>query len=283
MRFMGDAYLQMGQFETAFQCFEEMARTAFEHGHLQDAVGSLSKESFELVRHGDLAEAYRIRQQCIDIIETIGPEYQVGWNYWEMGELLRVMGRFEEAAGWYEKARKPFEAFPDDVWKIFYFRGFGDIALSNGDFSAASGYFRQSMELALNTRHEWAVAYALNGLGRSELGLQNLTAARQHFLKALQYAFETGDRGILLVTLQGYAELLYQEAELEMAARFGSLVNSHYDTWRETRNLASSLLDSLQNAMPAAAFEQAQKTGQALDLEETVGGLIGWQKPPIKA
>ena len=243
LRLMGDAYLQMGQFETAFQCFEEMARTAFEHGHLQDAVGSLSKESFELVRHGDLAEAYRIRQQCIDIIETIGPEYQVGWNYWEMGEVLRVMGRFEEARLWYEKARKPFEAFPDNVWKAFYFRGLGDIALASGDFGTASQYFLQSMELARNTWHEWATAYALNGLGRSELGLKDVPAARQHFLKALQYAFETGDRGILLATLAGYAELLCQEGELDMAAQLGSLVNSHFATWRETRKLVSGLLD----------------------------------------
>ncbi len=64
-----------------------------------------------MVRYGDLAEAKRIRQQCIELIENIGPDYQVGWNYWEMGEVLRVMGRLDEAAGWYERARKPFEIF----------------------------------------------------------------------------------------------------------------------------------------------------------------------------
>src|SRR5512141_1672337 len=102
-----------------------------------------------------------------------------------MEEILRVMGRYEEAAAWYEKARKPFEAFPDNVWKTFYFRGFGDIALANGDFSAASHCFLQSKDLAMATRHKWAVAYALHGLGRSELGLENFIAARQHFLEAL--------------------------------------------------------------------------------------------------
>jgi hypothetical protein len=35
--------------------------------------------------------------------------------------------------------------------------------------------------------------------------------------------------------------------------------------------------------MTSTDFERAQKFGQAMDLEETVGGLIGWQKPPIKA
>ena len=127
IRLMGDAYLQMGQFEAAFQCFERIARICFEHGHVQDAVGALSKESFEMVRYGDLEEARRIRQQCIDAIEVIGPEYQIGWNYWEMGEILRVMGHFDEAAEWYEKSRKPFEAFHN---RYRYGRSFSSAGLA---------------------------------------------------------------------------------------------------------------------------------------------------------
>jgi tetratricopeptide (TPR) repeat protein len=276
IRLMGDAYLQMGQFEAAFKCFERIARICFEHGHLQDAVGGLSKESFEMVRYGDLEEARRIRQQCVDTIETIGPEYQVGWNYWELGEVLRVMGRFE-------KARKAFEAFStDNVWRTFYFRGLGDLALTGGDFGAASRHFLQSMELAQETRHEWAVAYALCGQGRCELGLGKLRESREHFLEALQYAFEAGDKGINLVTLAGYAGLLCQEGELEMAVKLGSLVSSHYATWNEIRTMVSGLLLSLKNMLAAPDFEQAHKSGQALDLHTTVGNLINWQKPPTK-
>jgi tetratricopeptide (TPR) repeat protein len=280
IRQMGDAYLQMGQFEAAFQCFERIARACFQQGHVQDAVGALSKESFEMVRYGDLEEARRIRQQCIDAIEVIGPEYQIGWNYWEMGEILRVMGHFDEAAGWYEKSRKPFESFTTDtVWKIFFFRGFGDIALARGDCGTAFQHFLKSMELAQEARHEWATTYALNGLGRCDLGLGKLQEAREHFLSALQYAFETGDKGISLATLLGYAELLCQEGVLETAARLGSLVSSHYATWSETRMMVSGLLSSLQNRMISADFQQAQKNGQEMDLQTTVGDLIGWQKP----
>jgi predicted ATPase/DNA-binding SARP family transcriptional activator len=280
IRQMGDAYLQMGQYEAAFNSFEQIARICFEHGHAQDAVGALSKESFEMVRYGDLEQARRIRQQCIEAIEVIGPEYQVGWNYWEMGEILRVMGRFDEAARWYEKARTHFEAFADDkVWKIFDFRGFGDLALARGHFGAASGHFKQSKELAQETRHEWAAAYALCGLGRCELGLGKLQEAREHLMESLQYGFQTGDRGILLATLAGYVKLMCQEGKLEMAARLGSLVSRHYATWNETRTMISDLLTSLKNTMAAPDFEQAQINAQTMDLRTTVGNLIGWQKP----
>jgi predicted ATPase/DNA-binding SARP family transcriptional activator len=281
IRLIGDAYLQMGNFENAFQCFDQIARISFAHGHAQQAVGALSKESFEMVRYGDLAEARRLRQQCIEIIESSGPPYQVGWNYWEMGEILRVMGTLDQAAEWYERSREAFEAtFPDDVWKVFYYRGLGDIALARGDFLSAVQQFLQSAELARATRHAWATAYALNGLGRAELGLKNSGAARQHFLEALQYAFKIGDHGIALVALAGYAELLGQEGDPAMAVQIGSLVSSHYAAWRETRDAVTKLLSAMEKKMTASEFEQAQKNGQAVDLQETVGNLIAWQEPP---
>lgn len=279
IRLIGDAYLHMGRFEAAFQSFDQIARISIEHGHAQQAVGALSKESFEMVRYGDLAEARRIRQQCIEIIESAGPAYQIGWNYWEMGEVLRVMGRLEEAAEWYERARRPFETYTEDsVWRIFYFRGFGDIALARGDFATAIGYFTQSVELARHTRHDWAAVYALNGLGRSELGLNNIGTARRHFLQALEHALKTGDHGITLVALAGCAELLCQEGRSEEAVRLASLVNSHYAAWRETKDLTSALLSSLKGTMTAAEFNQAQNKGEAMGLQETLTGLIAWQK-----
>jgi predicted ATPase/DNA-binding SARP family transcriptional activator/TPR repeat protein len=279
IRMIGDAYLHMGQFEAAFQSFDYIARISLEHGHIQQAVGALSKESFEMVRYGDLAEARRLRQQCIEMIESTGDAYQTGWNYWEMGEILRVMHNLEEAAEWYERAHKPFEAYTtDEVWKIFYYRGFGDLALMHADFINASRNFTQSMELAQNTRHDWALVYALNGLGRSELGQKNILAARQHLLEAIQYAIKIADHGITLVAIAGYAELLYHEGSSELAVQLCSLVNSHYATWRETKDLISNLLSSLKKSMTATEFKQAQKKGKAMDLLETAGHLITMPK-----
>jgi predicted ATPase/DNA-binding SARP family transcriptional activator len=278
IRFIGDAYLQMGQFEAAFQSFDQIARISIEHGHVQQAVGALSKESFEMVRYGDLEEARRLREQCIEMIESTGPAYQVGWNYWEMGEILRVMGRLDAAAEWYERSRMPFETYADDVWKIFYARGFGDIALARGDFRTARQYFSQSLELARNTRHDWAMVYALTGLGRSELGLKSIAAVRQSFGEAFQLAFKIMEPGITMFALAGYTELLRQEGKLESAIQVASLVNNHYAAWRETRDVASALLTSLKKSITTTRFKEAQKKGQARDLQETMAALLAGQK-----
>jgi hypothetical protein len=123
------------------------------------------------------------------------------------------------------------------------------------------------------------MAYALNGLGKSELGLKNIGQARQHFMEALQYAFKTGDHGICLVALAGYAELLNLEGELDAAVQLASLADSHYAIWRETRDSISGLLAALKKTLTAAEFKRAQKNGQAMDLQNAVGSLIAWQNP----
>jgi predicted negative regulator of RcsB-dependent stress response len=171
----------------------------------------------------------------------------------------------------------PFETYEDDVWKVFYARGFGDIALARADFHTARQYFSQSLELARNTRHEWAMVYALTGLGRSELGLKNIAAVGQYFREALQLAFKIMDPGITMVALAGYAELLRQEGKPESAIQVASLVSGHYAAWRETRDAASALLTALKKSVNTARFKQAQKKGQARDLQETVAALIAGQ------
>jgi hypothetical protein len=108
-------------------------------------------------------------------------------------------------------------------------------------------------------------------------------SAQTQILNALQYAFKTGDRGIVLVVLTGYTQFLYEKRELERAVQLGSLVESHYATWRETRDQAADLLAALKKSMTAEEFEEARRKGHALDLWETVGNLIAWQKPLEKS
>ncbi|HSK67427.1 MAG TPA: BTAD domain-containing putative transcriptional regulator, partial [Anaerolineales bacterium] len=108
-----DVYIQLGEFQKAFDCCKDMFQVYLAHGLRENAVTILSKESFEKVRYGDIEDALRLRQQCIDLLQESGPEYQFGWNYWEMGEALRVLGRLEEASDWYERSRQVFEKYND--------------------------------------------------------------------------------------------------------------------------------------------------------------------------
>jgi predicted ATPase/DNA-binding SARP family transcriptional activator len=270
---MADVYLQLGSFQEAFDCYQEIAQNYFEHNLREHAVSALSKESFEKVRYGDMAEALQLRQQCLDLLVAGGPEYQVAWNSWEMGELMRVLGRPEDAREWYERSHKIFENYNDEAGESFYFRGLGDIALKAGDYKAALAAFSKSAKLAEDSKHTWTIIYALTGLGRSAMGLDDRTAAQKHLEQAASLTIRARDKGIALVVTGAFAALLASKGKSIHAVELAALVQSHFASWQETKKQASSLLESERASLPKSKFNQAVERGCSLDVWVTIRSL----------
>jgi predicted ATPase/DNA-binding SARP family transcriptional activator len=271
---LSNAYMQLGDFPQAFRGFEDIANTHIKHGLRHLAVNALSKESFEMVRYGSIDEALQIRQRCLDIIYDTGPAYQLAWNSWEMGEIMRVMGKLEQASEWYTKSYRIFDEEQDNVGRSYYFRGIADIALERRDFMSARENFSTCVQLARTVNHLWMIAYSLTGLTRAELGLHIIPAAKKHILDALRFAARTLDKGIALVALAGYAEVCQQLEKHDKAVELASVVNEHFASWHETRKHAAALLDSVRKQMPADKYLQHRNKGCTLDLWTCVTSSI---------
>lgn len=269
-----DAYLQVGDFQKAYESCAEMAESYLQHGLRHFAVGVFSKESLEKSRHGDLADAMQIRQRCIDMIHESGPEYQFAWNYWEMGELVRLSGDLAGASNWFERAGPIFEREHDHVGISFYHRGMGDIALAQRDLKAARRYFTESVRHSRASNHTWMIAYAVNGLGRAELALGDDAAAEKHILEALRLAVKSADQGIILVVLAAYAALLYRKQNTEEAAQLASLVSGHILTWHETRKQATDLLAAWKPTSSNKKSANAEKRANSIDVWKLAKDLI---------
>ncbi len=271
---ISELYLQLGLFQQSFDSLRQVANTFLEHGLIQRAVGALSKESFEKVRYGELSDALNIRQRCLSMLEETGLEYQFAWNYWEMGEIIRVSGNLNEASMWFERSRPIFENFADRIGSSFYYRGIGDVALARKDYQLAQEHFAKSAELARAAKHTWMLIYALNGLGKTQVALQNLDLAEWHFEEALELSSRMKDKGIALVVVTGVAELFTSLGQTQDAIELGSMVENHFAGWRETKFQMSALLASLKKSTTAENYRQTQKRGRSLDLWETVDRLV---------
>jgi predicted ATPase/DNA-binding SARP family transcriptional activator len=239
---MGDAYLQLGEFDQAFAHYRDMVEAYARMGRKRLVADTLSKASFEAVRYGDLAYARQSREQALALAQEIGDLFNEGWSSWEMGELLRAGGDLVGAREWYEKAQLLFRRFEDRTGYTFYHRGLGDIALARGNFVEAQQQFQASLRQAQATENDWALAYAWYGMGRASLGLDHVEMARHHFLEALQRARASGDRGITLLVLSGIVALLLAGGEGERAVELGTFVAEQPLTWRETRARTQALL-----------------------------------------
>jgi predicted ATPase/DNA-binding SARP family transcriptional activator len=281
---LSDACLQVGDFPKAFDGYREIAETYREHGLRIQQVSALSKESYEKARYGNIEEALQIRRTCLDIILETGPTYQIAWNYWEMGELLRLMGDSEAALEWYTRAYQIFDREQDNIGRSYYFRGMGDIALGKKDYEAARHHFSTSVDLAKSANHTWMICYALSKLARAQVELKDARSAQRNFRSAFQSGLKTLDKGIMLVAVVEYAEFCSKLGRHVTAVELCSLVNNHFASWRETRKQAATLLDSIKKALPREPFNQAKKHGRSLDVWETLVSLIKKNsKPPARS
>lgn len=271
---LSDANVQVGEFKKAFEGYREVAEIYRERGNSSQQVSALSKESYLKARHGEIEEALQIRRTCMEITLEIGNTHQCAWDYWEMGELLRVRGDAEAAAEWYVRAAPIFEKEQDHLGRSYSFRALGDLALGKEDYRSARGHFSTCVELAKSVNHTWMICYALSKLARAQVELQDVRSARRNLRSAFQYGMKTLDQGIMLVAVVEYAEFCRKLGRNERAAELGSLVNDHFASWHETRAHASRLLDSLRRQMPAGKYAQYRKKGRNLDLWTSVKSSI---------
>jgi len=271
---IGDAYLQLGQFDTAFACFHEISRVNLDHGYIQQAVGALSKESFEKARYGNLEDAINIRKRCLDLIQDTGPEYQLGWNCWEMGELQRLAGNLVESRQWFDRSHEIFKKYQDNVGLSFYWRGIGDLTLQNKDHETARQHFDKCEQFAHDAHHNWMVAYALDGLGKVKLDSNDVRAAEKYFAEAMKYARIVHDAGITSAILTNISKLYFQKKSHQKAVELGAFILQNFASWNETKSKAESLLAELKRSILPREFNELQKKGQSLDLWITVDQII---------
>ena len=271
---IGDAYLQLGQFETAFVCFQEISRVNLDHGFIQQAVGALSKESFEKARYGSLEDAINIRKRCIDFIQETGPDYQLAWSLWEMGELMRLAGNIDEARQRLESALEIFKKYQDNVGLSFYWRAVGDLAVQEKDFDSARQYFEKCEQFAHAARHNWMVAYSLKSLGVVDLEENNTKAAKTSFVEALRLARKVHDPGITHAILANISKLYVHENNHQRAVELGAFILNHFASWNETKAHANTLLAEIKHDMLPREFNELKKKSQGLDLWNSVDEII---------
>jgi predicted ATPase/DNA-binding SARP family transcriptional activator len=250
---IGDAQLALGEFARAFRCYQEVRQFYEQRGDKRLAAYRMSKESFEMVRYGDLEGAIRLREKALGITRALRDEYGEAWNTWEMGDAYRVMGDFSTARHWFEQAHNIFQKVHEPLSIIFYHRGMGDLALAEGDYATAQTQFQSSFRRAVELDHNWMMSYALSGLSRAEIGLGEYSLAEAHLSEALAAAVKIGQIGVLLLALSAMAELYAASGKIKQALELADMVKNHYASWKEVKARAAALLAALpQPAHPPA-------------------------------
>lgn len=165
---MGDGYLELGDYDRAFEAFDTM-------GRLTPGPPAYARIAYALELKGDLPGAIEYMRRAADGI-TPNDEESQAWHFTQIGLLQLQQGRLGDAKREFERAEATFPGHPlaiDGIARIKIVEGdlagarqlyqeqlakvptpdlaavVGDLMLATGDPSSAERYYRMSEQIEL--------------------------------------------------------------------------------------------------------------------------------------
>ncbi len=126
---IGDAHLELGEYEAAFAAFDAMMRK-------RPSAAAYGRTAYARELQGDLAGALRLMQMALDATSAHDPESQA-WHHAQLGDLRFQLGHLADAEREYRHAAFTFADHP------LALAGLARVDAARGDLAAAlSGYAR---------------------------------------------------------------------------------------------------------------------------------------------
>jgi predicted ATPase len=270
---LAQIHLSQGNLEQACHAYQEQRRIYEKAGNRRLIGINLSWESMATSRYGALEHALETRKRSLEIAQEENSLNDLSWALWEMGELYRLMGNFEQAKIWYQKSLPYFEKIQDNNGIGFYFRGLGDIALELKQWEEAYQQFQKSIH-ALTYEHRawstWSLAYVQAGLGRALIGLGKFPEAREVLQKAIHNTQEYNSWDLIFVPLVGFARLFVALGEPQRAIELAEFIFSDPLSWNETKNQAREVLEEASRNLPENVAQAALRRSQAMTMDKAV-------------
>ncbi len=133
---IGDAHLELGEYDDAFAAFDAMMRK-------RPSAAAYGRASYARELQGDLAGALRLMQMALDATSGHDPESQA-WHHAQLGELHFQLGHFGDAEREFRHALFTFADHPLAV------AGLARLDAARGDLAAAlAGYMKLEAAAAM--------------------------------------------------------------------------------------------------------------------------------------
>jgi tetratricopeptide (TPR) repeat protein len=128
---MGDALIELGRYEEAFDAFDRMAE-------LKPNVASYARVSYARELLGDVDGAIYSMELAVDAAR--GTREPSAWTLVQLGKLYFSSGRFDEARGWYDRA---LQIFPGYVYGL---EALAHVEAASGDLPAAIAHAKRAVD-----------------------------------------------------------------------------------------------------------------------------------------
>jgi len=232
-------------------------------------LGELLCSQAEYQRAGQMAD------ECLRLSEKLGS--RTGSMH-----ALRVVADVAAAMGDYAAARTSYERSLDIAREasiryaeLYCLVDMSHIALRQGDISEAVWLCSEAAAISEEMGAPRQSAMALTALGMAKCAAEDYGQAGSCFQRALSLLVGTDLLPEKLNALAGVAALLAAEGELEQATELSALALHHPGCDQVVKERAQDLLAELESELPRDAFTAAIARGQARELDDAIGEVLG--------
>ncbi|MFN8419895.1 MAG: BTAD domain-containing putative transcriptional regulator [Anaerolineae bacterium] len=208
------------------------------------------------------------------LTERNGDRGGVGWVSYNIGWLLYVEGRMDEASVYLDKAFQRLtevESFEGMSWVRIYQAA---VAVARGEYDKAETLAQEAIQIVRTVEMPWCIAGANYVLGDAALGRNDYEAAGAYYQEAVSIAHSVRSIMQTLRHLSGYADLLLHLNRFEDATELASFVESHQATHKDTLNRVHPILEAARADLSAEVFHDAQVRGRQLTLNHAIRKLL---------
>jgi hypothetical protein len=149
-----------------------------------------------------------------------------------------------------------------------------------GHADEAERFFLESLALARSMGYTITEALTLAQLGAAAGTRGDLAAARAYSRAGLLAAYEAGDRRLMAVTLEFFADVEIQDKRYEQGVTFKAAQSAWHDALIGRRSLAvpgvsiALALDDARIKLGAEGFARAWEAGQRMTLEQATAEAL---------
>jgi predicted ATPase/DNA-binding CsgD family transcriptional regulator len=232
-----------------------MANVAMNEGDPERAM-ALGEEGLALAQQADAAQGIVFSLLILAIAATLRADYERAERLYAEGLSL---------------SRELDSAY----WRFLYFENWGWTALLRGDYERATVLIEEAVELARERRRGFMglLSRPLDNLGWAALLGGELGRAKPQFGENLALSKVRGDRGTLLMSLEGLACVAGAEGEDLRAARLFGAAEAlmgviGYRLVPQERAVLEPYRASVRTRLGEAAWEKAVAEGEALGVDQ---------------
>ena len=273
-------FTRRGYHEEALDFFQmalalpELQQNQEAYSDLLSAVGNCCNDMTRF------EEAYSFHTRCLTIRKNLGDSRRIASTLHNLGNALIGIGedtgdskRFLEAMAYLHEALQINRQMENTGWEAYNLNSLGTAAKDSGDLGSARRYYEQSLQLRREHKHLPGIPNVLFNLGTLARIQEDFENSLTHYRDALLTSLETGERIMLLRSLDCMALIACSQQQWPRAAILIGASNAALNRFAMQRfpverSDIETAMETLRRQMDADTYLQARQQGSAMSLEE---------------